>query len=161
MVVTLPVEIQQQLTLRQAQLAQLSLFYGTNIQPKVLVAYGSDDTAGQLETLGQVLNSRNIQNVLIDCRECLSQRHLLSKIFSRCVQVLEKEDEIDGLDRLDSINALASSLKRLLHSRQEKLLIVVNGADHQRGATVTLLPALARLPDLVWLSSSTSATHNH
>ncbi|KAK5096290.1 hypothetical protein LTR70_003071 [Exophiala xenobiotica] len=64
---------------------------------------------------------------------------------------MRKEDQVDRYDRLDSINALGSSLKRLLQHRKEKekLVVIIVGADQQRGATPTLFPALARLGDLI------------
>lgn len=64
------------------------------------------------------------------------------------MKLLDREDE-ERYDRLDNINALASNLRKLLNERQEKLVLVVTNADQQRGATPTLLPALARLGDLV------------
>lgn len=62
---------------------------------------------------------------------------------------LGKEDQLDRYERLDSINALASNLKKLLQTRKEKFLIILLSADQQRGATLTLFPALARLGDYV------------
>lgn len=85
----------------------------------------------------------------VDCKECLSQRHLLSKVFANCVKSLGKEEDVDKFDRLENINALASNLKKLLHLRHEPLVVIVAGADRQRGANAALFPALARLGDLV------------
>ena len=81
----------------------------------------------------------------------MSQRHLLTKIFARRVRALGKEDQDDRYDRLDSINAIGSNLTRLLQHRKEKqkLVVIIVGADQQRGATPTLFPALARLGDLI------------
>lgn len=56
---------------------------------------------------------------------------------------------MDRYDKLDSINAIGSNLRRLLQQRKEKLVVILVGADQQRGATPTLFPALARLGDLV------------
>lgn len=64
------------------------------------------------------------------------------------MKLLDREDE-ERYDRLDNINALGSNLRKLLNNRREKLVLVVTNADQQRGATPTLLPALARLGDLV------------
>lgn len=95
------------------------------------------------------MSSQKVEYVVVNCQECLNQRHLLSKIFARCVSVHKQEEDLDRYDRVDSINALASNLRRLLHKRTEKLVVVVVGVDQQRGATATLLPALARLGNLV------------
>ena len=60
-----------------------------------------------------------------------------------------EEVDLDGYDRIDSINALVSNLRKLFQAREEKLVLVIVGADQQRGATATLFPALARLGELV------------
>lgn len=65
------------------------------------------------------------------------------------MRLLGKEDDTERYDRLDSINALVSDLKKLLQKRKQKLVVVLAGVDQQRGATPTLLPALARLSDVV------------
>ncbi|KAK6372616.1 hypothetical protein LTR64_004534 [Lithohypha guttulata] len=155
MIASLPDElvnsIQQQIIFRQTQLLQLSLFYSDGFpSPDVLVAYGPEDVA-KLETIQHALTSRNIHYVVVNCRECLSQRHLLSKIFSRCVKSLDSEGALEEAryDRLDSINALFGNLKKLLQPREEKLVVILACADQQRGATATLFPALARLCDSI------------
>lgn len=117
------------------------------------MAYGPEDTCKH-ETIEHVLSQTHIDYALIDCRGCLSQRHLLTKIFSKVVKLLDRDDE-EKYDRLDNINALASNLRKVLDNRQEKLVLVVTNADQQRGATPTLFPALARLGDLV------SSKHRH
>lgn len=126
------------------------MLQGTYPSPTTLVAYGPEDTCKH-ETIKYVLRIQQIDFVPVDCRECLSQRHLLTKIFSQCVQFLRKEDDLDRYDRLDNINALASNLRKLFEKRKEKLVILITGADQQRGSTATLFPALARLGDLVRL----------
>jgi len=123
------------------------------------VAYGPED-ACIVETIETALGKQQIQHVSIDCRECLSQRHLLTKIFARCVKALGKEDQLDRYDRLDSINAIGSNLRKLLQQRKEKLVVIVTAADQQRGATPTLFPALARLGDLVSRSTKESRRSN-
>jgi len=79
----------------------------------------------------------------------LSQRHLLSKIFAACVSALQQEEEIEIFDRVDNLNALVVSLQKLLKNRRRKFVLVLDGIDKQRGGTATLLPALARIGDLV------------
>lgn len=116
--------------------------------PSCLVAFGPE-TSNKYETIKYVLDRENIEHVTINCRECLSQRHLLTKIFAKFVTYLGKEDMLDKCDRLDNINALASNLRKLLSGREPPLVLVLHSADHQRGATPTLLPALARLGELV------------
>ena len=92
---------------------------------------------------------QNIRYAVVNCRECLSQRHVLSKIFARCLKVVDEEVDLYGYDRIDSINALVSNLRKLFQAREEKLVLLIVGVDQQRGASTTLFPALARLGDLV------------
>lgn len=116
----------------------------------MLIAYGPEDAA-KLDTIRYVLNDQGLGNVTVNCRECLSQRHLLTKIFGQCVEALGLQELLEDtrFDRIDSINALVGNLKKLLTGRQKKLVLVLEGADQQRGATATLFPAIARLSDVV------------
>lgn len=158
------------ITLLQCQCAQLSPTHphtsnsstdqdrsvqATYPSPTALVAYGPEETCKH-ETIEHVLSQNAIQYTLIDCRTCLSQRHLLTKIFSKVVKLLDLDDEDEKYDRLDNINALGSNLRKVLGRRpgSDKLVLVITNADLQRGATATLFPALARLGDLV------SSEHN-
>lgn len=112
------------------------------------MAFGPEGS-NKHETVRHVLDKEAIEYVIVNCRECLSQRHLLTKIFARFVKHLNKEDLLDKCDRLDNLNALASNLRKILGGRAAPLVLVLMNADHQRGATATLLPALARLGELV------------
>ena len=87
--------------------------------------------------------------MIIKCRECLSQRHLLPKIFAAGLRALDAEGEAEQYDRIDSINALVVNLEKLFRKRNERMMVVLDAIDKQRGAGATLLPALARLGDLV------------
>ncbi|KAK5095263.1 hypothetical protein LTS08_008162 [Lithohypha guttulata] len=135
---------------RIAQLQTASILRVGFPSPDVLVAYGPEEVA-KVETIQHALTSQNIDYVVVNCRECLSQRHLLSKIFSRCVKSLGSESALEEAryDRLDSTNALVGNLKKLLQARKERLIVILACADQQRGATTTLFPALARLGDSI------------
>lgn len=75
----------------------------------------------------------------------------MSKIFAQCVESIGLQEQLEEtrFDRIDSINALVGNLKKLLQNQQEKLVLVLAGADQQRGATASLFPAIARLGDVV------------
>jgi origin recognition complex subunit 5 len=90
-----------------------------------------------------------VRYAAIQCQECLSQRHLLSKIFSACLTTLAVEEDDEQYDRIDTVNALAVGLEKLFRRHAQKLVLVLDEIDEQRGAVATLLPALARLGDLV------------
>ena len=112
------------------------------------MAYGPEET-NKIPTIEYVLDRETIGYVAVDSRECLSQRHVLTKIFARCVTKLSKQDMLDKCDRLDNINALAGNLRKLFHGRKSRFVILLDNVDHSRGASSTLLPSLARLGDLV------------
>ena len=102
-----------------------------------------------------MLEARDIPHVVVKSRECLSQRHLLSRIFASCIHKLDQEDELDIYDKVESLNALQGILQKLFRRKnaENKLnvgfVLVLDGVDTQRGATPTLLPSLARLGDMV------------
>lgn len=101
------------------------------------------------ETLRYHLDEEDLDYAFVDCTECLSQRHLLARIFAQCVRKLDKQDELERYDRVDSINALYFNLRRLLDGRRRRFLLVLAEIDEQKGASHTLLPALARLGERV------------
>ncbi|KIW18306.1 hypothetical protein PV08_02594 [Exophiala spinifera] len=117
--------------------------------PPVLVADGLED-AGKTEVILNVLEKANLQHALIKSRECLTQRHLLSKIFASCISGFEQESHLEQYDRVDSINALLANLRRLNErDGQRKFVVVIEAIDKLKQAGPTLLPALARLGDQV------------
>ena len=168
MVALLPLEVLQtvgrQYPCREAQIETIATFYnvsrapvfliaswpkqGTFPPPRTLVAYGLEQT-NKLEIIQAILKARSLKHVIIKCRECLSQRHLLPKIFASCLRALDPEGGAEQYDRVDSINALAVSLEKLFRKRGERITVVLDAIDKQRGAGATLLPALARLGNLV------------
>lgn len=170
----LPLELQQ--TLRQscpgrgAQINQLATFYNVGCilisdatwlierqahfpSPPLLVAYGLEGT-NKLRCITSVLEARQRAYVLVQCADCLSQRHLLSKIFAVCIVALGEKEHIEEYGKIDTLNSLVVNLQKLFErtagdAQCEKLILVLNGIDEQRGGTATLLPSLARLPDLM------------
>lgn len=177
----LPLEVQQ--TLQQScpsrglQIIQLATFYNVNRaplvrlakltqkqphfpSPPVLVAYGLEGT-DKLKCITRVLESRARTHVVVKCADCLSQRHLLSKIFAACIVALREAEHIEEYGKIDTMNSLVVNLQRLFErtardGRCQKLVLVLKCIDEQRGGTTTLLPSLARLPDLMPDSSALS-----
>ena len=113
--------------------------------------YGLEQTH-KLEVVTALLEARELRHAVVRCQESLSQRHLLSKIFAACLTALELEADAEQCDRLDSINALTVNLEKVFRTQDRKIVLVLDELDEQRGAAATLLPALARLGDLVSVS---------
>jgi hypothetical protein len=125
--------------------------------PPNLVVYGLQGT-GKLHTVSSVLSARELPHAIVKSRECLSLRHLLSKIHTACIGAVYEEGE-EAADeayehRTDSVNALSVNLQRLLRGRDRKLVLVLDGVDKQRGLNPTTLPALVRLSDIVCFEQS-------
>ena len=116
--------------------------------PPVLVVYGLEAT-GKNAAVERVLYARQIPSATVKCTDCLSLRHLVSKIFVACVKATGRLEALEQYDRVDSLNGLAVSLQKLFQNYDQKLVLVLDGIDRQRGGSATLLPALARLGDAV------------
>ncbi|KIW79687.1 hypothetical protein Z517_06301 [Fonsecaea pedrosoi CBS 271.37] len=173
--------ILQKCPCRKPQIQELATYYNDSIQgrdqlsdsrdltqdifpsPSVLVAYGLESTS-KTTAIVEVLRWREIPHGIVKSRECLSQRHLLSKIFAVCVAALGREqgqgqENQTGqqFDRTDSINALVGNLRRLFErvvvdsksNQKNKFVAVIEDADALRQPGPTLLPALARLGDVI------------
>lgn len=86
---------------------------------------------------------------MVKSRECLSQRHLLGKIFTACLHAVEQGEKVEDYDRIDSLNALSVNLQQLFQNTAGKVILVLDSIDEVKGAGSTMLPALARLADIV------------
>lgn len=91
-------------------------------------------------------------SVLIESRECITTRHLLERTIAKTKELLKEQSDGervgDGDGRCESISALVVELQSLLEGRG-KFLLVFDGIDCQRDAAPTLLPAIARLGEVV------------
>ncbi|ETN36661.1 uncharacterized protein HMPREF1541_08939 [Cyphellophora europaea CBS 101466] len=153
MVATLPLEVLQIVAqtcpCREPQINDIAtLFNGVFPPPPTVVAYGLQGSS-KLEVITAVLNAHKLKHAVIKCRECLSQRHLLGKIFAACAQALGQEEAVERYDRVDSLNALSVNLQKLFRGSNLRTVIVLDSIDELKGPGSTLLPALARLGDMI------------
>ncbi len=142
--------IQQKCQSRDAQIRQLGTYYNDTFpSPPILVAYGLEQSSKR-DVILSVLQARSIAHTVIKTKECLSQRHLLSKIFAASITALGHGDQVDQYEKTDSINALLGNLRKLFERLGgRKFVLVVEDADELKQPSPTLLPALARLGSLV------------
>lgn len=85
----------------------------------------------------------------MQCRECVTGRHLLERIVAAVELVLRGEDDAKGHSGpCENLSALVVHLQRLVVGH-EKFVLVLDGIDNQRDAPPTLLPALARLGEII------------
>jgi origin recognition complex subunit 5 len=112
-----------------------------------------------------VLSALEVPHAFIRCAECITGRHLLTKILLETLDALGLKDEWErfGKGRCENISTLAVLLGEALAQaptdeengrRQgqgviEKFVLVLDGIDRQREPPQTLLPGLARLGEVV------------
>ena len=87
--------------------------------------------------------------------ECITARHLLERTIIACKDALGKIDDGEAAQQLssydgrcESLSSLTVQLERILRLKS-KFILVFDGIDRQREAPSTLLPALARLGEIV------------
>jgi origin recognition complex subunit 5 len=100
-----------------------------------------------------VLNAVGTGHAVIRVQECITVRHLLERTVAACGDAITSalDDDLGRIafGRCENISVLAVQLQQLLKRTTQKLVLVFDGVDRQREAPPTLLPALARLGELV------------
>lgn len=103
-----------------------------------------------------VLEGLNVPHAVIQCVECITGRHLLERTIAACLQSLHNSgQDVDAklYSKCENISALAAHLQRMI-AGLDKFVLVFDGIDEQRDAPPTLLPAMSRFGELVFLPSS-------
>lgn len=102
-----------------------------------------------------VLSNLEVPHAVVRSSECITGRHLLTKILWNTLEALGQRDEWEkfGKGRCEHVSSLAVLLEECLASRAEnkrgKFVLVLDEIDRQREAPHTLLYALARLGEIV------------
>lgn len=139
---------------REAQIRQLATIFGQpNLcSPSTTVIHGVKSTGKSL-TISSVLQSCNTRHVAIQSADWVDSRELLEAAISAVVNISKEGNEedvnteiIDG--RCESISAFVVQLQLLLEGKG-KFILVFDGIDRQREPWLTLLPAVARLGEVV------------
>lgn len=93
---------------------------------------------------------------IVRSQECITTRHLLERALTAVKDAFNDErfkdrdlQPVDG--RCESISTFVVQLQQLI-ARGGKVILVFDGIDRQRDAAPTLLPAIARLGEVVCLS---------
>lgn len=120
--------------------------------PPLLVAHGLPCT-GKSVLIKAFLEASALPHVIVNCRECITGRHLLERTVAGCLAALDAigDGEIDRrpYSRTENLSSLVVNLQKMVDGRRESLVVVFDGIDAQREAPPTLLPALARFGELV------------
>ncbi|KAL8884136.1 MAG: hypothetical protein Q9192_006920 [Flavoplaca navasiana] len=94
-----------------------------------------------------LLSAIDTPSAVIRSKECITTRHLFERTLTMVQEALgDTSPSVDG--RCESISAFVVQLQRLLED-QKKFILVFDNIDRQREAAPTLLPALARLGELI------------
>ncbi|KAH0537043.1 hypothetical protein FGG08_006141 [Glutinoglossum americanum] len=138
---------------RELQIRQLICLFTPNTpNPSSLVVHGLEAT-GKSIIVKNVLSAVGTDHAIVRSQECVTVRHLLERTIAACGDAISSAPG-DGLDRgiggrCENVSALAVQLQLLLAGATQKLVLVFDGVDRQREAPPTLLPALARLGELI------------
>lgn len=122
--------------------------------PPTVVVHGISATCKSTIVRG-VLSSLKVPHAIVRSTECITGRHLLTKILWGALEALGQQSEWEryGKGRCENVSGLAVLLGQCLTSRSssgaEKFVLVLDGIDKQREAPQTLLAALARLGEIV------------
>lgn len=95
-----------------------------------------------------------VRYAIVNSIECITGRHLLERAISKVADALEWESRPTRCENLSQLTVELSNM--LLHPPQHRqrpkdfrFVIVFDAIDRQREAPPTLLPALARLSEIV------------
>ncbi|KAL4741022.1 hypothetical protein BDV11DRAFT_203812 [Aspergillus similis] len=122
--------------------------------PSTVIIHGISATC-KSTIVTNVLALLEVPHAIVRSPECITGRHLLTKILWAVLNALDRKDEWErfGKGRCEHISSLAVLLGECLASHPggaiEKFVLVLDGIDKQREAPATLLSALARLGEAI------------
>ena len=120
--------------------------------PSTLIVHGTEAT-GKSTITKAVLEYLEVPFATIRSQECITTRHLLERTITAVKKACSHDESGNGAlyavnGRCESLSAFVVLLQKIVCS-VEKFILVFDGIDRQRDASPTLLPAIARLGELV------------
>ncbi|KAF9886653.1 hypothetical protein FE257_011293 [Aspergillus nanangensis] len=148
--------LSQQWPCRELQTRQLTNLLGPQTpSPATIVVHGISATC-KSTIVRAVLSALNLPHGIVRSPECITGRHLLTKILWATLEALGKQHEWErfGKGRCEHVSSLAVLLAECLgvtagEEPVEKFVLVLDGIDKQREAPQTLLAALTRLGEVI------------
>ncbi|KAI1805695.1 origin recognition complex subunit 5 C-terminus-domain-containing protein [Daldinia bambusicola] len=149
---------------RDAQIRALAtLLYPRAAPCRNLIIHGTEATGKSAVTarLLEALSSPAtgdaplLSYAIVKSVECVTARHLYERVVGQVSNALRWEEEGRGtLGRCETVAALTVELTKMLkydqpRERDSRFVLVFDGIDRQREAPPTLLPALARLSEII------------
>ncbi|PMD17698.1 origin recognition complex subunit Orc5 [Hyaloscypha hepaticicola] len=116
-----------------------------------------EELSTEHETANGIVNGNtaheNLRYAIVKTAECITGRHLLEQSVGAVAKAVEWKGPIG---RCDNLSQLVVELSRLLanwktsdEDGKRRFVLVFDGIDRQRDAPPTLLPALARLGEVI------------
>ncbi|KAI8955250.1 origin recognition complex subunit 5 C-terminus-domain-containing protein [Xylaria longipes] len=141
---------------RDAQINALTTLFHPRIAPcRNVVVHGTEAT-GKSAIISELLQTlRNdlpagLNYVVVKSAECVTARHLFERTVGLVGDTLQNGSTSA---RCETLAALTAELTKLLQyverDTQPRFVLVFDGIDRQRDAPPTLLPALARLSEII------------
>lgn len=122
--------------------------------PRNIVVYGLTATGksavvegvlGALST-SEAAGGEGLRYAVVRSKECITGRHLLERTVCAVADAVGWEG---GAGRCENLAQLAVLLGKMLEGGKGRFVLVFDGVDKQRDAPPTLVPALARLGEVV------------
>ncbi|KAI0445681.1 origin recognition complex subunit 5 C-terminus-domain-containing protein [Xylaria telfairii] len=141
---------------RDAQINALT----TLIHPRIatcrnVVVHGTEAT-GKSAIIGELLqtlrndSSSELNYAIVKSAECVTARHLFESAVNLVGGALQNGSTPGRCETLAALTAeLTKLLKYIERDEQSRFVLVFDGIDRQRDAPPTLLPALARLSEII------------
>lgn len=96
------------------------------------------------------LDGDSFKHAIVNSIECITARHLYETVVGKVAAAVVWEAVAP---RCESVSQLTVELSKMLRYTERpdgfRFVLVFDGIDHQREAPHTLLPALARLSEIV------------
>ncbi|KAL4967996.1 uncharacterized protein BDV14DRAFT_188116 [Aspergillus stella-maris] len=127
---------------------------GIYASPSTVVVHGISATC-KSTIVTNVLALLEVPHAIVRSPECITGRHLLTKILWAVLNSLGRKEEWEkfGKGRCEHVSSLAVLLGECLSSNPgkpvDKFVLVLDGIDKQREAPPTLLSALAKLGEVI------------
>ena len=111
------------------------------------------EVTGKSSITKAVLEALPYPFAIVRSQECITTRHLLERTLAAVNDAFSderfKDRDLHSVDgRCESISAFVVQLQQMI-ARCGKVILVFDGIDRQREAAPTLLPAIARLGEVV------------
>ncbi|KAI1825147.1 origin recognition complex subunit Orc5 [Xylaria intraflava] len=142
---------------REAQIRSLATVIHPRIAPcRNVVVHGTEATGKSaiidelLQTLSRDAPS-DLNYAIVKSAECVTARHLFERTVGLVAEALQNQSSTLG--RCETLAALTAELTKILayagRDACSRFILVFDGIDRQRDASPTLLPALARLSEII------------